>query len=1065
MPPGPRPLPSVDEVLSGRKRPSIEDLFRLVHAVNPTDRGLAPEAEWRAYAQKSALQSLLIRLHGEVLTLTPGPDPDVVGLRHVHGDRDACHALVPELDDDARAWVRQQRAGGAPEPPPRPPPVATASPHGSDALSRGRQALEDWDYELAESCFGEAVQDNPLNPQALAALLELLVDHLARDEDALALVDGLPAATWRAPACRRFLLTAAVRAERDTLAHNLLHGLDHPDVADALRTLARRAITRGALSEANSLLLTLRERDPAHSGTLEVEQALEQARSEERRPAELALAELVGTGDWLRVAEAAEELLRRWPNSAEARRCRERAREALALERAMQLVEETAQLAPQEALRRLVEARSLGLSGLDDRIQALKAHLQEEAHHEARSRAVALLSTDRRAGLRAALELAGKDRRTLVDLGLDDLATLLENRRTRRPEQAVEALLALEASEGLSWSQALPLLEPHREWLRSLGPARIRLESMVAEREAELAAQAQTLLEEAMQVGDDDSAAALILRLDRSRLGPEATAQLAELELRIKEARLLRERTERVNSLVDQGRHVEARDLTEALAAEDPRWVDQAVALAHRVNASLQPVLLDPVPLDLGLYTWKARMAPFGPDHSVHPDGKEIFLAECHREWVFVYVVDIDQARLRRAWRYRLPVPGEIVRCTVEADTVWVFGLRTVLALAPDSGRVLAFCLIDAKCREGERVVDQRIMPGTGALWTVLNGKRGHRTLVHNARTGRLLRHLDHVGLALPLSGLHPLRVALYTGQDLSFEDASGHKDTSAGARGPGVADVALSPDGKGFVTIRPNSPEAAPHPVLSPATFRNGPRPDVHLNELDWKPSLTRIVALPEQAMFFVSGASGPGITLLGLHGPALIERWRAWSPAFVVMLSDVDGRHVVLMGLDEHACLLRRLGTDEPDLRLAMELREVDAKDMNPFAGVLTSTPRPPDDGPQHPARAFLQHLVWGDHLLRAGRFEEAVHVLDHPVVWRRFELQSRARLVEAWLPLDPQEPALQWRRMLALTGFVAMRAGQVPYEVKNVHALPGAWTEEELDALAGRVCEALGMEPLKR
>jgi hypothetical protein len=87
--------------------------------------------------------------------------------------------------------------------------------------------------------------------------------------------------------------------------------------------------------------------------------------------------------------------------------------------------------------------------------------------------------------------------------------------------------------------------------------------------------------------------------------------------------------------------------------------------------------------------------------------------------------------------------------------------------------------------------------------------------------------------------------------------------------------------------------------------------------------------------------------------------------------------------------------------------------------------------------------------------------VQILDRPVVGRRFELQSRARLVTAWLELgaEPLDPALRWRRMVALAGFLEMRSHDLPREFKNVSGWSRAWMDEQLDALVARVREVLG------
>ena len=160
----------------------IAVLFREIHAVNPTDRGLPPAEQAARYARKAALQSQLIDLHGEVLEVAPDPnDEDLVSIRHTSGQRDAAHARVSALDDDARAWVRDRLAQAprvaqvatGPAPAPRP-----VSPAALDLLAAGRRALDDYDFDEARRCFQAAVAAAPGAPAPLLALVELLVDHL-----------------------------------------------------------------------------------------------------------------------------------------------------------------------------------------------------------------------------------------------------------------------------------------------------------------------------------------------------------------------------------------------------------------------------------------------------------------------------------------------------------------------------------------------------------------------------------------------------------------------------------------------------------------------------------------------------------------------------------------------------------------------------------------------------------------------------------------------------------------------------------------------------------------------
>ena len=98
-----------EEVLEGRVEYRPEELFDLIHQVNPTRRKLPRKEEHRRYALKRRLQSLLVRRFGdEHLKVGTTVHPGVVSLDHISGLRDACHAVLAELEPDARSWVRHQ---------------------------------------------------------------------------------------------------------------------------------------------------------------------------------------------------------------------------------------------------------------------------------------------------------------------------------------------------------------------------------------------------------------------------------------------------------------------------------------------------------------------------------------------------------------------------------------------------------------------------------------------------------------------------------------------------------------------------------------------------------------------------------------------------------------------------------------------------------------------------------------------------------------------------------------------------------------------------------------------
>ena len=97
------------EVLAGRVEVDAGLLLDLIHRINPTGLGVSGAQQRSRYQLKSRLQSLLVERFTDELVFEAEPGSDKVArIRHRYGARDACHAVLSELDIDARAVVRRK---------------------------------------------------------------------------------------------------------------------------------------------------------------------------------------------------------------------------------------------------------------------------------------------------------------------------------------------------------------------------------------------------------------------------------------------------------------------------------------------------------------------------------------------------------------------------------------------------------------------------------------------------------------------------------------------------------------------------------------------------------------------------------------------------------------------------------------------------------------------------------------------------------------------------------------------------------------------------------------------
>ena len=488
-----RGQPTVEGALSGHQRLDAVALMRLIHQVNPTGEALPPDEEARRYRQKASLQSALVRQHSGSLVIEPARE-GVVSIRHSLLDLDACHAVVDELDEDARSLVRWRLDAGNDESAPvgrASGPVARDTSDG-DPSTRGRRALEEYDYEEARSCFEAAWRAAAPGAEATECarqLLELLVDHLADYEAALALP---VAAQGQDEAVRLLLARAAVRTGRPGEAERNLRGLDPSSAADTLAELAELHLAAGDAAAATRAVDRLGDAVPRHSSHADLERRAQALAGAARRNAEQAAEAALAAGQ----EDTAEQLCRavvseQGPSEVTRRilaELSERRARREALELRAQAVQAEAAGDAEKALRLLLRARSLAPGDAELAALVLAAERRHDAERRAaeRRRAAEALAADLRAGLLAWASLDAEDRaRVELDAELRRWGEHVLARLA--PKDAVEALLALRAARASADARrAARLVAPHGDALRGL-PALASIEEAAAREEACLA--------------------------------------------------------------------------------------------------------------------------------------------------------------------------------------------------------------------------------------------------------------------------------------------------------------------------------------------------------------------------------------------------------------------------------------------------------------------------------------------------------------------------------------------------------------------------------------------------
>lgn len=806
------------------------ELLEIIHAINPTGRSLGAAHERRCYELKARLQSLLIRNFAEDLVVTADA-PGVVSIRHRYLGQDACHARIDELDDDARARVRWmldigevvEPHGGMAMPPAAP---AVADP---DPLDQGRLALAEFDYETARAHFERAMQDSNGDPAAARALLELLVDHMAADGDALALEDQLAPRVAADPEVRALLAVAASRVGNAAAANRLLEGLVGSRVAEAWKALAEDATRRQTCDELEHSIARLTEADPTHPDLVRFREQAQRLRADARRPAELELLQIAEAGDDEAAEARARALLARSPDSRIAGRIlggiqdRRRAREAERL-----LASARSALANGDtgfATELCRQARTVGADTAEllDQIREAEA-TRERARKDAEVDAVCaqLAGADPRTGLQRFLALEPELRhrvRIQHDLPvLEWLEAVAARNKGTQHGAAIDAVLAVAAATSAAErgddERALALLEPHRALLANLARAnelQAEARRTIAARRRTAAASALDQARRALAGGDLETCERMCDQADGRDLDRALRPALDQVRRELHARQELKRGLAMVDHLVASGDLVSARHELEILLAADQADVAHAAALRRRLDdlrAELrrawcvcasdvgeQPGHHDLVGELLGRLPYAESALPW-----LAPDGRELVVASAEGPHLFLGRVSVDDGRLRERRHLRAPSPlGELISATVDGDALWLIGdAGRVLQVSWTTGEPVRWLSLDRFLIGNERIERAFVAPGGSHLWLEVSLPGGSPSdRVIEIEPWRLRRELPSARCFQPLfagSSSGVVGMGLDGGAVRYTERGAVAEEIAAGARMQ-VSAVVIDPD------------------------------------------------------------------------------------------------------------------------------------------------------------------------------------------------------------------------------------------------------------------------------
>jgi hypothetical protein len=1065
-----KPRLDPDDVIAGRGRPPpARELIELIRDINPTGRDLAAKEIARRYALKSRLQSVLIRRFAEDLVVAPDPhEPGVVSLDHRPLGISACHALVRELDEDARSWVQLQLdLAASPKAPAPTAPRRTErheAPSGGeqagllavpDLLRAGQEAVEAYDYELARAHFVQALDQPDADADVAVALLSLFVDHLAADEDALALEDRLPASVRGRVEVRQLLALAAARTGDRARALRLLKAPHGGRVVEAFVALARAALEAGDLAAAAADVAEVRTRDPAHHELPGLAQGLAGRRAAERQPKEAELSRLLGEGRVEEAEACGRRLLAQWPDSKVGRQAMQAIEELRRAATATRLV-----TAASEALARgeLGQARSwidqARAAGAPSELTVPLQRRLDEAEEAERVRVeraevekvVALLGgADPEAGLLAYLALSLPQRaRAREHVPLPRLGWLaeiaVEPVSGARARAAVLAVAALERASAIVAAEpqaALDLLTAQGKILQGVGrgaeitrEAHARLDVLRREIACRRLDLARALFEE----GDVPRAEVVLGEVILGDLPERDRALAEELEARLARERDRRRLLERFEKARRDGEIIVARDHAGLLAdraegEEKARWtaiqgeLEAEISRAFRLRVDTTPVPFTSLrELDLSVDN--------GVQRALLPGGRELLLVDTHGVWVFLRVIDLASRTIRARVLLRTPQPIGLMLLELRSDRLMLIGNHgTLLVLCLPAWTVHLYAERLGLASGDEFFHAVAIVPGTVFLWGAIRPTRGRRWIVRviDLTCGRVVRELREAVAYVALhaiAGLTEPLMALVTHQEeaLYLYDARGQLLER------GKYDLAVVPEGitatpegdRLFVVLgrrkaqdmlrrTPSSwctlvPGAAPSPEVSlaflgevaiaAATDRVGGLIYLRCESLDSRRQLL-------------------GVRLTASEPPALEVCFHAHLPGRNMLLEAWGGGPVTALASHEDSIEVAELGATAPDFRpgpLAGRLR------MGILVGFGAWCHNP--GGAQDAAIQALAATLKGEsqalrmRRVTAAQFEDSVErLVELGLAFRRINEEKHARKILSWaLKQFPDHPELR-------------------------------------------------------
>jgi hypothetical protein len=919
-----------------------------------------------------------------------------------------------------------------------------------ELVRQGREAIDAYDYELARSLLERAFALARGDASTAHALLTLLVDHLAADEEALELAERLAREVLRSSEVRVLLALAAARSGKTQQARSFVAGVEGAPAADVLVILATRALEAGDADEATQLVEEARKLCPAHPGARDLGIEVARVRGETRKVLEDDVTRALGQGKQEEAARLAEALLARFPESEVARRAARAAADQRRTDEAKRFVHEAEEaLARGEldmALHWLRRAEGVlgtapGRNAIAAHIAMLEADVEERALTAKIEEICALLAgSDRRQGLSRYVALNDEARSRVRRADACPLLDPLERMLSRRIDGDDAVRAVVELTEAIEIGEqdpeaALARIAPHERALAGVAEAarlearmRQQIEAQRQRRVTEIVAAARL----ALDAGDARRAINILGRLDSREVRAaerESAEALRRAAAAVLEQRELEETYERLR-LSDP---FAAREVAERLLGREgvdrsrwqaaSSWAQAEIRRSFGVWVSeipareVPPEHCTPSTVDIGApaqvgFHWDE------PLRWLDGEARALVLTESHDRWLFVRVVDLGTGSLRTRAILRTPEPlDDGVATVMRAGTLAIAGGKgAVLEISLSSWDPVFWRASRDVAPQDEIVEHVAIAPETHFVW--IHSRRpdeGGRIRVVDAERRRVVREVSEGWWFQTLyTAETPLVACSRRDTLLSLHHPRGAVVPRGSLKLPAdVRAVAMHPSGAGLMAVVGMDDESLGYVEIDPSGRSTAP---VWFDGVNPWRSFVWATSLARKSTYLVAHDEEGGVELrgFGYENGSVRCRFQASLPRFAALVQDPSSRHVLALFTDGDRLHLVPLGDEPPPLpSLSAEPERVPALDDGlhcAFSGELADEIKAAIRGLEEASsRTILERVLRFAHATSSAPASilDLYHSLGR-VLRRRF-----GELILSWmrenLPSDPHTALL--------------------------------------------------------